>query len=308
MNRSPGLPERPPPAPVPAASLILAREDAGELQVYLLRRSRSTGFMAGYFVFPGGLLDAWDRDERLWLVHMDLTPKAFRERLGEGFGAGDPLAHAVAAIRETYEEAGVFLARAPNAAAGCFERLQDQRRNGSLRHGWMARQAASAGWVLRVSALSPWARWITPAAMPRRFDAPFFVAVLPQGQECSPDLKEATEGLWIRPWQALTQNLTGKIPLSPPTLVTLQELLRCPDLASLQRDLRARRWGKPILPRLMALGEEAGSVIIEPWDPHYNRHAHRIDVGKLERSMLPVGEPFSRLWTRDGIWRPIGLT
>jgi len=308
VNRSSESFEPPVAAPAPAASLVPVREAAAELQVYLLRRSPSTGFMPGYYVFPGGRVDAWDRDAGFWQSQIDLAPEAFRKRLGEDFGSGDALAHAAAAIRETYEEAGVFLAQAPNQTAEGFDGLHDQRRRGILAPGWMARGAASAGWILRVSTLSPWARWITPAAMPRRFDTPFFAAVVPDDQECSPDFREATDGLWIQPRRALMRNLAGETPLSPPTLVTLQELSGCSDLASLRRDLVDRRWARPILPRLVELHAGAGSVIIEPWDPDYGRESWHIDPERLARSVLPAGEPFSRLWNRDGIWRPIGVT
>jgi hypothetical protein len=144
--------------------------------------------------------------------------------------------------------------------------------------------------------------------MPRRFDTPFFIAVVPKDQECSPDFRETTEGLWSRPRDALAKNLTGEIPLSPSTLVTLQELLRYSDPLNLRRDLLDRRWGSPFMARLMVLEKGAGTVIMEPWDPFYSQEDYRFEIDQLKRSLLPVGEPFSRLWNHDGIWRPVGFT
>jgi hypothetical protein len=164
------------------------------------------------------------------------------------------------------------------------------------------------GWTLALSALWPWAHWITPVGMPRRFDTRFFVATLPEGQASRPDLREAVEGLWISPQQALTQNLDGRTPLSPPTLVTLQALLSYKTLDRLRDGLKDRGWGEPIFPRLVALGEDRGTLIIEPWDPMYARSELRMAAGQLPPSVLPAGVPFSRLWNDRGIWKPVGLT
>jgi hypothetical protein len=141
--------------------------------------------------------------------------------------------------------------------------------------------------------------------MPRRFDTRFFVAALPEGQDGRPDMRETTEGLWVSPQQALAGNLAGRIPLSPPTLVTLHEFLKYPTLDALQGGLEGREWGEPIFPRLVVLGKGAGSIIVEPWDPMYGREDLRIDANKLPGSLLPAGVPFSRLWNEGGIWKPV---
>ena len=186
-----------PPVPVPAATVILVREEAGRLQVYLLRRSQTSGFMPGSYVFPGGLVDDRDRDDALWLTHADLAPDVLGERLGQAAGGFEALCYGVAAVRETFEEAGVLLARPRFPAQGDFGRACERRLAESPAHGWFTRLVVSDGWVLTLSALSRWARWITPERMPRRFDTRFFVAVLPPGQACLPDMQETTAGIWI---------------------------------------------------------------------------------------------------------------
>ena len=102
-----------PPLPVPAATLILVRRHAGEIQVYLLRRSNTSGFMAGNFVFPGGLVDRVDRDAAAWQAHADLTADGIDQRFGAGLDPAEAVGFAVAAIRETFEEAGALLADPP---------------------------------------------------------------------------------------------------------------------------------------------------------------------------------------------------
>jgi 8-oxo-dGTP pyrophosphatase MutT (NUDIX family) len=294
------------PAALPrAATLILVRQHAGELQAYLLRRSSTSGFMPGLFVFPGGLVDDADCDEAFWRDHQDLAPQAVSERLGKGLDLLDALPYAVAAVRETFEEAGVLLASKTGSTGVDLQVAGERLLAESPRPGWLRAMVETDGWTLTFSGLAPWSQWITPVGMPRRFDTRFFVAALPDGQDGRPDLRETTEGLWASPQQALTGNLEGRTPLSPPTLVTLHELLTYPTLEALQGGLKDRGWGEPIFPRLVPLAKGAGSVIIEPWDPMYGREEVRLDAGKLPGALLPAGAPFSRLWKDGGIWKPV---
>lgn len=295
----------PPPPLARAATLILVRQQAGELQTYLLRRGPTSGFMPGLFVFPGGLVDAADCDEVFWRDHQDLAPDAVGEQLGKGLRFSDALSYAVAAVRETFEEAGVLLASKTGSTDEDLKRAGVRRLAESHRHGWFRTLAETEGWMLAFSALAPWSHWVTPVGMPRRFDTRFFVAELPEGQDGRPDMRETTEGLWVSPQQALAGNLGGRTPLSPPTLVTLHELLNFTTLDALDRGREKRGWGEPIFPRLVPLGKGAGSIIVEPWDPMYGREDLRVDAGNLPGRLLPAEAPFSRLWNDGGIWKPV---
>ncbi|MCU0591486.1 MAG: hypothetical protein MUC57_08430 [Desulfobacterales bacterium] len=288
-----------------AATLILLRQHAGELQTYLLRRSPRSGFMPGLFVFPGGLVDPADGDEDFWTGRVDITPQALSAQLGRDLDRSLALRHAVAAIRETFEEAGVLFAATAGAGSAALKRAEERRCREGLPPDWLHHGAEADGWILTLSALWPWAHWVTPVGMPRRFDTRFFMAILPEGQDSRPDLRETTEGLWISARQALAQNLEGRTPLSPPTLVTLHELLSYPTLERLQPELLDRSWGEPIFPQLVQLGKGRGAVIIEPWDPLYAQTGLRIEAGHLSASLLPVGAPFSRLWNDGGVWKPV---
>ena len=295
----------PPPRLARTATLILVRQHAGELQAYLLRRSPASGFMPGLFVFPGGLVDADDGDEVFWRERQDLSPQALGERLGKGLRFSEALSYAVAGVRETFEEAGVLLAAKAGSTDEELKRAGERRLAEGGRHGWFRTLAETEGWILSLSALAPWSHWITPVGMPRRFDTRFFAAALPEGQEGRPDMRETTEGLWVSPRQALAGNRAGRTALSPPTLVTLHELLNFPTLDALNRGVEGRGWGEPIFPRLVPLGKGAGSIIVEPWDPMYGREDLRVDAGSLPGRLLPAGAPFSRLWNDGGIWKPV---
>jgi hypothetical protein len=86
-------------------------------------------------------------------------------------------------------------------------------------------------------------------------------------------------------------------------MVMLQELLKYPTLEDLKKGVLTRMWGPPNSPRLITL--DKGAVLIEPWDAEYGLPDIEIDARKLEQALLPAGEPFSRIWYREGIWRPI---
>lgn len=286
-----------------AATVILTRERAGRLQIYLLQRSAQSGFMAGNYVFPGGTLDPEDRDTRLFAMHSDLDLSTIANRFGGDLSAERALAFCVAAIRETLEEAGVFLAHHEVNPEQKLSQVCDLRLRASLEKHWLAKLVAGTGWRLNLTALSRWSHWITPAQMKRRFDTRFFLAHMPAGQYCQPDSCETVKGLWIAPGEALAGNLDGTIPLSPPTLVTLHELSRYRNLSGLQADARHRSWGPAISPRLIPLAK--GAVIVEPWDPQYRETEIRIDLKQLPTAVLPVEEPFSRIWYDGRLWRPI---
>ncbi len=304
MSRQATGPAAQPPAPAASAALILVREAAGRVQVYLLRRSASSGFMPGAFVFPGGLVEPCDGEAGFWRRRVDLAPGEIHRRLGEA-GGFDALTYAVAAVREAFEESCALLALSPRAGGGAYREACALRAAGGLEHGWLNRLAGEGDWSLSLSRLSPWERWVTPLAMPRRFDTRFFVAALPQGQRCSPDGRETTQGFWLEPHEALAANLCGAVPLTPPGLATLQELLRYPTLRSLQ-SAAGRRWSAGVMPRLVPLAAPRQALILMPWDPQYGGEAPGILPGAANPEVLPAGAPFSRVWNDGkGIWRPV---
>ena len=102
-----GSPRRPA-TPSPSATLILIRQHGADVQVYLLRRSADSPFMPGTYVFPGGRMDDDDKDTAFWKNHVDLPSEGLAGALGGPVETMLP--YAVAAIRETWEEAGLLVA------------------------------------------------------------------------------------------------------------------------------------------------------------------------------------------------------
>jgi len=286
----------------PASTVILARQHEGELQVYLLKRSPTTRFFPGTYVFPGGEVEPEDGAETLWPSHVDLDREEISRRLGGGISEAETVAHSVAAIRETFEEAGVLLCSGNGPSGEDLEALHSRRMQGGLSRGWLKDLVRSDHWRLTFSRLGRWAHWITPEGLPTRYDTRFLMAFMPPDQECMPDLTETTHGLWVNPYQALVGNSKAEIPLSPPTLVTLHQLLDYPDLDALRAEENTRLWGDALLPRMIKLRH--GAIILEPWDPLYGEE---VDVSErtLGEAVLPPGKPFSRIWHHEGLWRPV---
>jgi 8-oxo-dGTP pyrophosphatase MutT (NUDIX family) len=289
----------------PASTVVLVRPHGPEFQVYLLKRNAQSRFFPGSYVFPGGTASSEDRDADLWLRYSDLDLQGVERRLGGNLPAMEALSYGVAAVRETFEEAGVLLASRPEETDSSLQAICETRKVKKLSKGWFRERTVSGGWRLQFSRLARWAHWITPERFNPRFDTRFFLAFVPADQECSPDKQETTHGIWVTPEQGLAGNLTGEIPLSPPTLVTLHELHKYKTLNELQDEVSGRGWGGPRLPRVIPV--ERGAVILEPWDPMIHEKEMEFDLATLMKLILPVGEPFSRLWLYEGIWRPVAV-
>jgi len=290
-------------APRPAATVVLTREHAGELQVYLLKRSTKSSFMAGNYVFPGGVLDAGDDDGNHWYDHVDLNLQELSQRLGGSLSAKDVLPYGVAAIRETFEEAGVFLGYREAQTTTELEKLNRKRLDANLSDGWLQDLIKTRKWTLSFSGLYRWSHWVTPDKMKKRFDTRFFISCMPSDQVCRPDNRETTQGVWISPQKGLAGNLAEDFPLSPPTVVTLHELLSYRNLNELIHHAAQKPWGEALMPRLAFADKEA--VIVEPWDPMYDHAEIHLTGEELAQKRVDVGQPFSRLWHHGGIWRPV---
>jgi hypothetical protein len=282
--------------------VILVRQKGVELQVYLLKRSQESRFFPATYVFPGGAVEPEDRDMSRWISHVDMEEEEIFKHLGGGMSLEDTIAYGVSAIRETFEEAGALLCRAGDKDREAFKDINARRTEQGLPKRWLEELVVLRGWQLEFSRLGRWAHWITPEAMHSRYDARFLVAVMPQDQECLPDRTETTDGIWASPERAISENLKGEIPLSPPTLVTLHQLMPYKDIDSLWRQVEACSWGDALLPRMIKLSR--GAMIFEPWDPLYSEKGE-IDESSLEGKVLRTGEPFSRVWYAKGIWRPV---
>lgn len=254
-------------APVhPAATVLVLRDTAAGIEVFMVRRHHAVAFMAGAYVFPGGRVDAADQSaDAGWC---DGIPEAERRLPGEA--AGDALAVQVAAARELFEEAGVLLARGSTDAFVSLTSAEDRRRFQEHRADILANRrrfrevVEGEGLRLALDALVLFAHWVTPPIDTRRFDTWFFATGAPPRQAPAHDGGESTASAWIRPADALSRALGGDILLAPPTWATLRELERFASVEAVLVWARARRVGRrePVL-------DESGGVsrLVLPGDP-----------------------------------------
>ncbi len=173
----------------------------------MLKRPRGTAF-GGAWVFPGGVLDAQDRNPELYRrclgIHDAHASRALSLRR-------DGLAYWMAAIRETFEESGVLLA--VNRCAQAVRVAADNRRALTEGRADFAELCRRGHWRLPARRLHYVAHWITPGLAPRRFSTRFFVAAAPQNATASSDGREILSARWFNPAEALER----KIPLAHPT-------------------------------------------------------------------------------------------
>jgi len=255
----------PPEIPRAAASLILLRDSPEGLQTLLVRRHSQMVNMAGVCVFPGGKLDSADSDCDTCL---DQSPAALHQALGEP-DVPIPQAAAlyVAALREALEECGLLLAQSNSPDA----RIDAPRARALLRAGEpFAAVLATLQLTLTTQHMQPWSRWITPVVpsrATRRFDTRFFVAATPQGQEAIHDDEETTASFWMTPRHALEQYQGGTVDLAPPQIMSLAQLARHADVASVLAQARSQR-PPTIQPETFA--QDGGRVICFPGDPMHS--------------------------------------
>ena len=281
--------------PKEAATVILVRQALDDSwEIFLARRHRHQSFMAGAFVFPGGQLENSDGDPELCgLLADDFHPQALLQNnsLTEDAARG----FFVAAIRETFEEAGILLA---GDSCGNFISLQQEEviaRFSGYRRDLNSHQLSFQEIIHRENlflfpnALIPYSHWITPESAAKRFDTYFFLARLPRGQEAVSDCAELTELLWVSPQNALQMHFSGKISLMPPTLKTITELAKFSSIEELLAAAKTRII-YPILPQEFAAGVKL------PHDPEY-------DLLQYKRPANP-DEP-CRIIIEDGIWKAV---
>ena len=210
----------------PAATVMLLRDTARSIEVFMLRRTRAAAFASGMYVFPGGKVDPADGD-------------------------GDT-SYVIAAIRECYEEAGVLLALDDSGSL-----IRDGHPALAHRHavhdGDVDLQNLCKQHDLRpaIDDLVWVSHWITPLDEPaRRFDTRFFVAAAPGHQTSKHDDNETIASVWVSPGDALRRQANGELTMMPPTIKNLEFLDLHESTAAVMASARELPRPAPILPKL----------------------------------------------------------
>ncbi|HVB20335.1 MAG TPA: hypothetical protein VNG51_00130 [Ktedonobacteraceae bacterium] len=217
------------------ASAVMLLRDLAEgqgIEVFMVRRVIQSDFMPDVYVFPGGSVAkddlAAEREDGVCTpIALTAADPEGRTALGTGVRA--------AAIRELFEEAGVLLAYRAGTMLAINEenvpsfdsyRLAFNQRSGSLIEMAHAEQLR-----LATDYLGYFAHWITPEGMPKRFDTHFFITTAPTEQQAAHDQLETSEGVWVRPSQALERYNDGTFPL---VFATIHQLRGLAEFTSVQ--------------------------------------------------------------------------
>ena len=224
--------------PRDASTILLLRDSkaAREIEVFMMVRHYEIDFNSGALVFPGGSVDKNDREI---IAHSELYSG------GDGLDEAG-LSFRIAAIRETFEESGILLARPKGSKA-----LVDAKRareieiahRAELNEGKITflKVLTDNGMLLALDELVPYAHWITPEGMPKRFDTWFFLAAAPPEQAGAHDGKESTDSIWVSPREALAGGESGRFKLPFPTTRNLIRLGKQKNVKSALDDSRGKK-------------------------------------------------------------------
>src|SRR3978361_1336458 len=227
-------------APRPASTILLLRDNAAakEVEVFMMVRHYEIDFNSGALVFPGGGGDSG---------HNEIIANPQPYSGGEGLDEAT-LSFRIAAIRETFEESGILLARPRGSKA-----LIDAKRAGEIEAAHRTalcegkttfREVLTvSGILLALDELVPYAHWITPEGVPKRFDTWFFLAAAPPEQVGAHDGKESTDSIWDAPREALEGGESGRFKLPFPTTRNLIKLGKQAGVKAALDDSR----GKPVV-------------------------------------------------------------
>lgn len=268
----------------PAATVMLV-DDRPDLQVLMMQRHANTIFAGGMWVFPGGSVDADDDSREYQAISRHRSDAQASQLMGLPSGG---LAFYVAAIRESFEEAGILLAihkdserqvdLSDAATAARFETYRDEVNSGS---GDFLEVVRGENLLLDVAAMHYVAHWITPEGPPRRFSARFFIARMPDGQTPLHDNRETVHAQWLSPHTILQRFEQEQMVLMTPTLRMIKSLAlfgSAHDVieaaAANQSDQRARV-------------VQASSEIVMPGEPGYEQADETIESGWIRLRPLP---------------------
>jgi len=264
-----------------AASLLLLRDGDSGLEVLMLRRAERDGDLrSGAAVFPGGVLDARDRDAHRWCLGPTDADASAQLGLAEG-----GLDYLVAAVREAFEEVGQLLAVHADGRP-----LQPTRELHAALHPWRSRLNDGHASVAELCAefdlrldlrgLAYTSHWLTPPGVPKRFDTRFFTAPAPVGQQAEADYGEAVELMWLT--AAAARDPARGLKLLPVTDRLLHALGRHATTEAALAEVRQLRVVPLVMPH-RALGRK-GLRILMPDDPAYAEVARLDPLGRADVS------------------------
>jgi 8-oxo-dGTP pyrophosphatase MutT (NUDIX family) len=255
--------------PRESSTVLLLRETPTGPEVFMVRRHLNSDFVGGAYVFPGGALDEADCEAETLAYLEGLSEEAAANRLE--IPVERALGHWCAALRETFEEAGVLLAYQAgrplviDSSETCSHWAMRRQQLLDKQLDWGGLLALE-NLTLACDALHYFAHWITPVGVGKRFTTRFFAAMAPADQIPLPDEREVDLGIWLHPQAALERQKRGEITLILPTRKTLEDLSAFETASAFLADCQ-KRHVVALLPRVTS--RNGHSVIVLPGEPGY---------------------------------------
>ncbi|MFL1486080.1 MBL fold metallo-hydrolase [Marinobacter sp. LN3S78] len=220
----------------PAATLAITRDSDEGLQVLLMQRTWDATFMPGFYVFPGGAVDEADQRCVPYLTGGDDASASHDMGIDSGGSH-----YMIAAIRESFEEAGVLLALDDQGQTLPPDHPAFRERDGMVAGDQtLAALCHQYQLALPLDRMAYLAHWITPPGPPRRFDTRFFAAAMPEGQTPDHDRMETIDHVWLTPQQAMDEHRQGTRLFASPTLRTLRIIAGFDSTDALLRHARSQ--------------------------------------------------------------------
>jgi 8-oxo-dGTP pyrophosphatase MutT (NUDIX family) len=213
-----------------ASTVLLVRDGAGGLEVFMVVRHHKIDFASGALVFPGGSVDPGDYEIAADPARCGATAGLDEQRR----------ALRVAAVRETFEECGVLLAR-PRGSTELIDGTRCAAIAARAPGRAFGELIAAEDLTLALDALTPFAHWITPPIMSKRFDTHFYIVAAPADQAAMHDGSESVDSTWINPRRALVDAEAGTYTMVFATRLNVQMLAESADAAAAVAAARARR-------------------------------------------------------------------
>ena len=234
--------------PRKAASIILVRDSANGLEVFMVARNYAIDSFSGALVFPGGKLDTNDMSS------------ALRARCrNQHLYNDEQLGMRVASVREAFEESGALLVR--DAESGEFpnsirmEQLGVYR--GELEQGGISllEILQRENLELATDLLAYFSNWVTPENWPaKRFDTHFYVAEISGEILLEHDGSETVDSLWATPQKIRSMADEGKWNVVFPTRSNLSKVEKYSTVKSLMEDCQ-----KTVVDKIMPTYEKEGN-------------------------------------------------
>ena len=261
--------------PHPATTVMLLRDTAEGIGVFLVQRHRKSGFLPMAWVFPGGRVDGGDALAGHPRV---LGGTALLDRVGLPRDTG--VGYAIAGVRETFEEAGIWL------GTGVLPEEEREPLARGSRTLVELLDAHDAG--IDLDRLHPWSWWVTPTFEPKRFDTRFFAARAEGGGRH--DHHETVDSGWFTPAEVLAGAQDGRFPMAPPTWWTISELASYSTVDA----VLAAAWERPQRPiePLLDASEHGFCLLL----PGHGRHPEPAIPGLPSRVRFEAGS-----WVADDV-------